>query len=89
MLPVDLILGDDDLAWIDVTGVGDGVTQNADESDHLTRFADAIHNVAGVTDELFAPCNLWWKNIAMELKKNKHMFNWGWVEYCKGRLGEI
>lgn len=38
VFPVDLILGDDDLARVDVSGVGDGVTQDADDSDHLAHF---------------------------------------------------
>lgn len=58
MLPVDLILRDDDLAGVGVTGVGDWMTQNADHSNHLTHFGDTVRNVAGVTDELFAPGNL-------------------------------
>lgn len=60
MLPVDLILGDDDLTRVDVAGVVDGVTQDADDSDHLTRFSGAIHGVAGVADQLLAPGDLCW-----------------------------
>lgn len=59
MLPVDLILGDDDLAGVDIAGVADGVTQDADGSDHLAHFGGTIHGVAGVTDQLLAPGNLW------------------------------
>lgn len=58
VLPVNLILWDDDLARVDVTGVGDGMTQDADDSDHLANFLHTIHDVAGVADQLFAPCNL-------------------------------
>lgn len=58
MFPVDLILGDDDLARVYVTSVGYRMTQDADGSDHLTHFGDTIHNVAGVADQLLAPCNL-------------------------------
>lgn len=54
VLPVDLILGDDDLAWVDIIGVGNGMVQDADGSDHLTDFGGAIHSIAGVADELFA-----------------------------------
>lgn len=50
MLPVDLILGDDDLARVNTTSVGDGMTQDANGSDHLTHFGGAIHSVAGVAD---------------------------------------
>lgn len=62
MLPVDLILGDDDLAGVDVAGVGNRVTQNADDSDHLTDFVGAIHDIAGVADQLLAPGDLWHVN---------------------------
>lgn len=58
MLPVDLILWDDDLTRVDVPGVGDGVTQDADDSDHLSDFFHMIHDVTGVTDQLFAFCYL-------------------------------
>lgn len=58
MLPVDLILRDDDLARVVVGGAGNGVTQDADGSDHLTHFGDMIFYVAGVTDQLLASCNL-------------------------------
>lgn len=50
MLPVDLILRDDDLARVNITSVRDGVIQEADGSDHLTHFGGAIHSVAGVAD---------------------------------------
>lgn len=50
MLPVDLILGNDDLARVNAIGVADGMTQDADGSDHLTHFGGAIHSVAGVAD---------------------------------------
>lgn len=58
VLPVDLILRDDDLAGVDVIGVGNGMTQDADHSNHLTNFGDTISGIAGVTDELFASGNL-------------------------------
>lgn len=61
VFPVDLILGDDDLARVDVAGVGDGMTQDANDSDHLTHFLDMIHDIARVADQLFAPRNLGWK----------------------------
>lgn len=64
MLPVDLILGDDDLARVDVASVCDRVTHDADDSDHLTHFGGTIHSVAGVADQLLAPGNLWWANRA-------------------------
>ncbi len=54
-----MILGEDDLARVGVVGVIDGVTHDADGSDHLTHFLGAIHKVAGVTDELLALCKLW------------------------------
>lgn len=50
MLPVDLILGYDDLARVNTIGVGDGMTQDADGSDHLTHFGGTIHSIAGVAD---------------------------------------
>lgn len=58
MLPVDLILRDDDLAGVDVTSVGNGMIQDADGSDHLAHFFCTIHKIAGVADQLFALCNL-------------------------------
>lgn len=58
VLPVDLILGEDDLAGVDVAGVTNGMAHDADDSDHLTHFGDAIHSVAGVADQLLAPCDL-------------------------------
>ncbi len=62
VLPVDLILGDDDLARVDVANAGDGVTQDADDSDHLTHFGDTIHSIAGVANQLLAPGDLWRAN---------------------------
>lgn len=62
VLPVDLILGDDDLTRVDIACVADGVTQDADDSDHLTHFFGVIHSVAGVADQLLAPGDLWWAN---------------------------
>lgn len=58
VLPVDLVLRDDDLAGVGVTGVGDGVAQDADHSDHLAHFGDPPRNVARVTDELLASGDL-------------------------------
>lgn len=55
---VDLILGDDDLTGIGIVGVLDGMTQDTDHPDHLASFPHAISDVAGVTDELLAACNL-------------------------------
>lgn len=60
MLPLDLILGDDDLARVDVTSVGYWMTQDADDTDHLANFGGAIHGVAGVADQLLAPGDLRW-----------------------------
>ena len=67
MLPVDLILGDNDLAGVDVASVANGVTQDADDSDHLTHFGGAIHSITGVTDQLLAPGDLWWANMVKGL----------------------
>lgn len=58
MLPVDLVLRDDDLAGVGVTGVGDGVAQDADHSDHPTHFGDQLRSIAGVTYELLASGDL-------------------------------
>lgn len=58
VLPVDLILGDDDLAGVDIVGVADGVVQDADDPDHLAHFAGAVYDVAGVADQLLAPGDL-------------------------------
>ena len=58
-LPVDLVLGDDDLAGVDIVGVLDGVTHDTDGPDHLAHLVGAVHHVAGVTDQLLAARNLW------------------------------
>lgn len=60
MFPVNLLLGDDDLARANVAGVGDRVIQDTDDSDHLAHFGDMFHCVAGVADQLFASGKLWW-----------------------------
>lgn len=67
MLPVDLILGNDDLAGVDITRVGNRVVHDANDPDHLTHFPHTIHYIAGVTDQLLAPCNLWWANPEKKL----------------------
>lgn len=54
MLPIDLILRDDNLAGQGVVGVGNGMFQNADGPDHLADFGGALESVARVADELFA-----------------------------------
>lgn len=66
VFPFNLILGDDDLAGVGVASVVDGVTQDADGSDHLTHFGDAVHGVAGVADQLLAPGNLLWGRTQAE-----------------------
>lgn len=58
MLPVNLILRNNDLAGVDAAGVGDGMAQDADHANHLTHFGDKIGNIAGITDELFASGSL-------------------------------
>lgn len=63
VLPVDLTLRDDNLARVDVAGVGNGMVQDADGPDHLADFGGALHNVAGVADELFALGKLEQANI--------------------------
>jgi len=55
---VDLILRDDDLAGVGVISVSDGVAEDADHPDHLTRLPDAVRDVAGVADELLATGHL-------------------------------
>lgn len=55
---VNLILRNDDLAGVGIIGVFDGVTEDADHTDHLTCFADAVGNVAGVADELLTASHL-------------------------------
>lgn len=76
MLPVDLILGDDDLARVDVANAADGVIQDADDSDHLTHFGDAIHSVAGVADQLLAPGDLWWANTDKGQRSRDRFHSW-------------
>lgn len=58
MLPVDLVLGDDDLARVDVGRVADGVIQDADGPDHLAHFYSPTHKVAGIANQLLAPGHL-------------------------------
>lgn len=58
MLPVDLILRDDDLTGVDVPSVGDGMIHDADGSDHLAHFFSTFHKITRVADQLFAPCSL-------------------------------
>lgn len=55
---VNLILRNDDLTGVGVIGVLDGVAEDADHTDHLTRLADAVRDVAGVTDELLTTSHL-------------------------------
>lgn len=43
VLPVDLVLGDNDLAGVGVAGVLDGVAHDADDPDHLTDLGAAVH----------------------------------------------
>lgn len=58
MIPFHLVLRDDDLAGVGVTGVGDWMAQDADHAYHLTNFGDTVGNIAGVTNELLASGNL-------------------------------
>ena len=58
VLPVDLVLGDDDLAGVGVVGVFDWVAEDAYHTDHLARLAHAVLDVAGVTDELLTTSHL-------------------------------
>lgn len=55
---VNLILRDDDLAGVGVIGVFDGVAEDADHTDHLTRLPHAVRDVAGVADELLTTSHL-------------------------------
>lgn len=57
-LAVDLVLGDDDLTGVGVVGVLDRVAEDTDDPDHLTCLTHAVLDVAGVTDQLFAPSHL-------------------------------
>ena len=76
MLPVDLTLGDDDLAGVAVLRVADGVIQDADHSDHLSHFFGKVLNVAGVADQLLALGHL----CRGEQSKGTDVFNsWGIV----------
>lgn len=49
---IDLILRNDDLAGVSLISILDGVVEDADHPDHLTRFTDTVWDVTGVTDEL-------------------------------------
>lgn len=53
-----MILRNDDLAGVGIIGIFYGMTKDADDSDHLADFLHTVRDVAGVTDELFAACNL-------------------------------
>lgn len=57
-LAIDLILWDDDLTGAGITGVLDGVAQDADDPDHLAHLFYPVFHVAGVTDELLTAGNL-------------------------------
>lgn len=57
-LPVDLVLGNDDLAGVGIVGVLDGVAEDADYSEHLAHFFYSVLDVAGITDELLTASNL-------------------------------
>lgn len=58
MLPVDLVLGDDDLAGVGIAGILNGVVHDADDTDHLTHLAHFVHNVAWVTNQLLTASDL-------------------------------
>lgn len=58
MLPVDLVLRDDELTGVGIRGALDGVTQDADDSDHLAHNLGTIRDVAGVTNQLLTAGNL-------------------------------
>lgn len=62
MLPVDLVLRDDDLAGVGIAGVLDGVAHDADDPDHLTHLVDSVHDITGVANQLLAASNLTIKN---------------------------
>ncbi len=62
VLPVDLVLRDDDLAGIAIAGVLDGVAHDADDPDHLTHLVDSVHDIAGVANQLLAASDLTVKN---------------------------
>lgn len=53
-----MVLGDDDLAGVGVTGVLDGVAEDADDSDHLAHLFHPVCDVAGVADELLTAGHL-------------------------------
>lgn len=74
VIPLDLILGDDDLARVDIIGVGNGMVQDADGSDHLTVFSGAIHSIAGVADKLFALGKLL-REKAAKVHVSRKLFN--------------
>lgn len=66
---VNLILRNDDLAGVGVIGVLNGVAQDADHTDHLTRLANAVRDVAGVADELLTASHLQhgWERMSTSL----------------------
>lgn len=58
VLPVDLILRDDDLAGIGIAGVLDRVAHDADNSNDLTNLLGLVLDVAWVANQLLTARNL-------------------------------
>jgi hypothetical protein len=46
------------LAGVGIAGALDGVAEDADDTDDLPSFPNAVGDVAGVTDQLLAACHL-------------------------------
>lgn len=57
-LAVNLVLRNDDLTRVSIISVLYGMAEDADDPNHLACFAHAVRDVAGVTDQLLASCNL-------------------------------
>lgn len=76
-LSTDLVLWNNDLAGVDITGVLDGVAEDANNSDYLAHFFWPIFYLAEVTDELLTVSNFsfgFYTNYFSILPND--LFNW-------------
>lgn len=82
---VNLILRNDDLAGVGVIGVLNGVAQDADHTDHLTRLANAVRYVAGVTDELLTASHLQdgWERMSTQPSTGQTNRVTSWYQICR------
>lgn len=58
---INLILRNDDLTGVGIISVFDGMAEDADHTDHLTRFTDTVWDVTRVANELLTTSHLQWE----------------------------